>query len=124
MPSTQVIRPPVLKLMYLGATFAKSLAGLTRFAAMFTESVAITMPKTATTATMARVAADSMSGASRPAGATDEVICPSRNSGFQSWPMSAPRSTAADALVMTSAMAEKAIIVVGRPSVWPSICSR
>ena len=41
MPSP-VMRPPVRKLMTRGSAFAKSLAGDTTFAAMFTASVATT----------------------------------------------------------------------------------
>ena len=43
-PMMPVMRPPVLKLMYFGERFAKSLAGLTTFAAMFTDTVAMPMP--------------------------------------------------------------------------------
>ena len=41
MPGTPVMAPPVLKLINRGARLAKSLAGLTPFAAMFTEMVAM-----------------------------------------------------------------------------------
>ena len=42
MPSTPVIRPPVRKLTSRGAALEKSYAGLTVFAATFTDSVATT----------------------------------------------------------------------------------
>jgi hypothetical protein len=43
-PIIPVISPPVLKLMYFGAKLAKSLAGLTTLAAIFTDTVAIPIP--------------------------------------------------------------------------------
>lgn len=43
-PIIPVISPPVLKLMYFGARFAKSFAGLTTLAAIFTDTVAIPIP--------------------------------------------------------------------------------
>jgi hypothetical protein len=46
-----VIRPPVLNEMRRGARLAKSLAGLTTFAAMFTEIVAMSTPRSETTLT-------------------------------------------------------------------------
>ena len=51
-PIRPVISPPVLKLMYLGARLAKSLAGLTTFAAILTEIVAIAIPNRDKIATM------------------------------------------------------------------------
>ena len=65
--------PPVLNEMSRGARLAKSFAGLTTLAAMFTDTVAMPTPSSETTATSSRVAPDSISGASSPAGATLEV---------------------------------------------------
>ena len=100
MPSRPVIRPPVWKLMCFGARLAKSFAGPTTLAAMFTESVAITMPKTAMIATIARVAALAIKGSAMPGAGAAEVMIPSRYSGFHSSSIFAPGSTAADALVI------------------------
>ncbi len=61
-PIIPVIRPPVLKLIYYGAKFAKSLAGLTTFAAILTDIVAIANPNNDMIATMARIEAFYING--------------------------------------------------------------
>ena len=48
MPMMPVMSPPVRKLMWRGKALAKSLAGETTLAAMFTASVATTMVNMAT----------------------------------------------------------------------------
>ncbi len=124
MPKTPVMTPPSLKLMCRGARLAKSLAGLTTLAAMLTEMVAMPTPSSATTATTSRVVVEAISGASRPAGGCDEVSCARMKTGSHSALTSAPLRIELAAEVMTTPMAEKASMVVGRPSVCPSICSR
>ena len=85
------MRPPVLKLMYLGSAFAKSFAGETTFAAMLTASVATTTENIATATT----------------------------SGFVNFPTSLTGSQIASpkmialALVMRTPIAANANIVVG-----------
>src|SRR5690606_3114397 len=97
MPMMPVMRPPVLKSMRRGHMLAKSFAGETTLAAMLTEMVA-TMTvniEMATTHTFWN--------------------SPTRATGSQ-WAL--PK-TIADAEVMTTPIAAKAVIVVGRPMTWP-----
>ena len=103
--------------MRRGARLAKSLAGLTTLAAMFTDTVATATPKSATTATMARVVPDSI----RPVSALVSWL--RMKTGSQSLAVSTPGRIAAEALVTITPIAEKAIMVVGRPRIWPTICS-
>ena len=70
--------------MYLGAKFAKSLAGLTTLAAMFTETVAIDIPRREMIAITIRKAEDWISGESKPFGGVGEVIYESMNTGSHS----------------------------------------
>src|SRR5688572_10302411 len=72
-PRRPVTRPPVLNEMWRGERLAKSLAGLTTFAAMFTEMVAMPTPTSETIATKMRVPVDAINGASYPAGGVAEV---------------------------------------------------
>jgi hypothetical protein len=75
MPTTPVISPPILNEIARGARLAKSFAGLTTFAAMFTDSVAIPIPRSAMIATMTRVAAEAISGSAWPGGGDEDVSC-------------------------------------------------
>ena len=83
--------------------------------------VAIATPKSATIATVHRTADDAISGSSWPGGGEDEVMWERITTGSQSSSSGTPSRIACEALVMITPIAEKAIIVVGRPSVWPSI---
>ena len=123
-PSTPVIIAPVLKLMCRGAMCAKSFAGLTTFAAMFVLIVAIATPTSASTAITTRIAGLARIGSLNPAGGVLLVICESTNTGSHSFAGSTPLSRLAEALVITTAIALNAIIVVGRPIVCPTICAR
>ncbi len=76
-PIIPVISPPVLKLMYLGAKLAKSLAGLTTFAAIFTEIVAIAIPKRESNAIKNLITEFYINGYSIPVGGVDDVSCDS-----------------------------------------------
>ena len=121
-PITPVMMPPVLNEMSRGASWAKSLAGLMTFAAILVLMVATATPKSAITATMARVPASPSSGASRPAGGVELVICARTTTGSQSVFGSVPLRIVSAALVMTTAIALNATIVVGSPRICPSIC--
>ena len=74
-PTKPVIKPPVLKLIYLGARLAKSLAGLTTLAAMFTEIVAIAIPRSEANAINTLMIEFSIRGFSSPGGGVEDVIC-------------------------------------------------
>ncbi len=71
-----------------------------------------------------RTADEAMSGASSPGGGVDDVSWDRMKTGSNSCSIGTPVRIAFDALVMITPMAENRIIVVGRPIVWPSICSR
>ena len=98
-----------------GARFAKSFAGLTTLAAMFTEIVATPTPNSASSATIARVAAEAISGAGCPGG-VGEVSCARMNTGSHNLPVRRPRGCVRGA-GDDHAHCREAIIVVGRPSV-------
>ena len=115
MPTTPVITPPVLKLIMRGAQLAKSLAGLITLAAMLVLMVATATPNRLSTATNMRVPSLASSGASRPAGALLLVIWLSTTTGSHSVLGSLPFRMVSAALVITTAIALKAIMVVGRP---------
>src|SRR5438105_2712696 len=102
MPRTPVIKPPVRKLINLGRAFEKSYEGLTIFAATLTESVATARVKSAKITT---------SGLSN---------LPVSVTGSQ---MGAPY-TFCVAAVMSTATNGNSVMVVGRPSTWPSACAR
>ena len=106
MPSTPVITPPILKLISRGARLAKSFAGLTTFAAMFTEMVATATPNSATIATSSRTPALSISGSSMPGGGTGDVRCERITTGSHSFEASTPCNSDCDALVITTPIAE------------------
>src|SRR5215470_18932695 len=106
MPSNPVIKPPVLKEIRRGARFAKSFAGLTTLAAIFTANVAIPIPNSAITATSMRRAADVSRGASSPAGAVSETSFARMNCGSHSWVTSAPGRISWAALVTITPIAE------------------
>ena len=72
-PIRPVISPPVLKLMYFGAKLAKSFAGLTTFAAIFTEIVAIAIPKRESKAIKNLITEFYIKGSSNPVGGVDDV---------------------------------------------------
>ena len=116
MPSTPVITPPILNEMCRGAKLAKSLAGLMTFAAMLVLMVATATPNRLSTATTMRVPSLAKSGASRPAGALELVICASTTTGSHSVFGSLPFRMVSAALVMITAIMLKAIMVVGRPN--------
>ena len=111
-----VIRPPVLKEMYRGERLAKSFAGETIFAAIFTETVAMRMPTSETIATMIRTGVEKNAW-------EGEVMTDSKYTGSQRFPVTST-STSWAVLVMTMAMALNTSIVVGNPNVWPRIWSR
>src|SRR5262245_20972476 len=73
MPRRPVIRPPVLNEISRGARFAKSFAGLTTLAAMFTETVATPTPSRDTIATSARAPPEAIIGSLAPGGGVAEV---------------------------------------------------
>src|SRR4026209_753343 len=107
------LSPPVLKEMRGGARLAKSLAGDTTLAAMLTDTVAMRTPTPARIATITRVPDDAMSGSWSPGGGVDDVSCARMYTGSKSFLISTPVMIALDALVMTTPMAEKRIMVVG-----------
>ena len=109
--------PPVLNEMSRGARLAKSFAGLTTLAAMFTEIVAMPTPSSAMTATSsARRRRRRSAARSSPGGGVGEVSCDEDEHRVpQLARRRRPCRIACDALVMTTPIAEKAIIVVGRP---------
>ena len=123
-PITPVINPPVRKLIRRGAQLAKSFAGLMTLAAILVLMVATATPSRLRKATSNRVPSPASSGASRPGGAVLLVIWLSSTTGSHSVVGSLPLKIVCDALVMTTAIALKPIMAVGRPNVWPSICSR
>ena len=86
------------------------------FAAMLVLIVATATPSRLTTATTMRVPSLASSGASRPAGAFELVICESTTTGSQSVFGSLPFRMVSAALVITTAIMLKAIIVVGSPN--------
>ncbi len=116
-PIIPVIKPPVLKEIFLGDRLLKSLAELTTFAATLTEIVAIITPKRAKMATMIRVALDYIKGSVKPGGGLSEVNYDNINTGSQSLFMSTSGIIAFDALVIITPIAENATIVVGSPNV-------
>src|ERR1700674_355325 len=101
-PSTPVIRPPKRKLIAFGQRFEKSYEGLTTFAAMLTESVATARVKSARTITI----------------------------GLENLAVSAMGSQIAEpytvtvADVINTASNGKTVMVVGRPSSWPTAWAR
>src|SRR5919106_4426705 len=102
MPSTPVIRPPVLKLMNRGNAFAKSFAGETTFAAMLTATVA-------TTTVNIEIAT-----------ITGDVNLPTSCTGSQ---MACPKMIVV-ALVIMTPIAANTNIVVGSATTCPTTCSR
>src|SRR5712692_6584716 len=106
MPTRPAINPPVLNEMKRGARFEKSLAGLTTLAAMFTEIVAIPMPRNAVTATIARAAGEAINGSACAGGGTGDVSWLRMNSDFHSSLTSTPERTDWAALVTITPMAE------------------
>ena len=94
------------------------------FAAMLVEMVAAATPTRASSAVSSRAASLAMIGASMPGGGLALVTKASTFMGSQSSAGSTPLRSPCDALVMTTAIALKAIIVVGRPSACPHACSR
>jgi hypothetical protein len=102
MPTRPVMSPPVLKVMKRGKAFAKSFAGETTLAAMFTDTVATT------TVNIER------------ATTTGDVKRPTSFTGSQ---IASPKMMTV-ALVMSTPMAANKDIVVGRATIWPTICSR
>src|SRR5260370_30342117 len=83
-PISRVINPPVLNEIRLGERFAKSFAGLTTLAAIFTESVAIPTPSSERRATRPRTAAEAIKGCDCPASGEAEVSWERMNTGSQS----------------------------------------
>src|SRR6266852_4300835 len=118
-PSRPVIKPPVLNEIRRGERLAKSFAGLTTFAAILTERVAIPTPSREIAATTPRTAAEAISGSACPGGGVAEVSWERMKTGSQRRLGSAPRKIACEALVITTPIAEKMTIVVGKPSTWP-----
>ena len=94
--------PPILNEMCFGARFAKSFAGETTLAAMFTLSVATTTVNIAMPTTIR------------------DGKRPTRSIGSQ---IVLPKITT-DALVMTTPIAAKTVIVVGSATTCPMACSR
>src|SRR5262245_50534653 len=101
MPMRPVMRPPVLNEIQRGSAFAKSFAGDTTLAAMFTASVAIT---------------------------TENIAKPT-TSGLVKWPTSLTGSQMGSpyrialALVISTPMAANRNIVVGSATLRPTTCS-
>src|SRR5437763_1291644 len=101
-PRTPVIRPPVRKLISLGRAFEKSYEGLTMLAATLTDRVATASVKSAKTTT----------------------------SGLSNFPVSVTGSqmgapyTFCVAAVISTATRGNSVMVVGRPSTWPSAWAR
>src|SRR5438067_979767 len=101
-PRTPVIRPPVRKLISLGRAFEKSYEGLTMLAATLTDRVATASVKSAKTTT----------------------------SGLSNFPVSVTGSqmgapyTFCVAAVISTATRGKTVMVVGRPTTWPSAWAR
>src|SRR5437868_13509911 len=93
-PTNPVINPPVLNEISLGARLAKSFAGLTTLAAMFTETVATPTPKSAITATSTRTPPDAITGPATPGRAPGEVDSPTLSTGSRSPPAGTPDSIA------------------------------
>src|SRR6266849_4055208 len=84
-PISPVINPPVLKEIRLGERLAKSFAGLTTFAAIFTERVAIPTPSSERTATRPRTIVEAIKGCDCPAIGEAEVSWERMNTGSQSF---------------------------------------
>ncbi len=101
-----VIKPPVRNEMNLGSAFAKSFAGETTFAAMFTESVAMTIVNIEIATTI---------------GCEN---CPTSFTGSQSSSVFACGKTTTAADVIKIPIAAKMTIVVGSATVCPTTCSR
>ncbi len=97
-----VMSPPVLKVMKRGKAFAKSFAGETTLAAMLTATVATTTVNIAMATT------------------SGDVKRPTSFTGSQ---IASPKMITV-ALVMSTPMAAKTDMVVGRATTWPIICSR
>src|SRR4051812_33559782 len=112
MPMSPVMRPPVLNEICFGDRFAKSLAGLTTLAAMFTEMVATATPSSAMIEISPRENEDAISGSARPGGAVSLVRNDRITTGSHSLPTSTPVRMACAALVIMTPMALNAIIVV------------
>src|SRR5690349_21071483 len=95
MPAMPVMSPPVRNEIHFGKAFAKSFAGETTFAAMFTASVAIT------TVNMEMAITQALSK------------CPTRRTGSHSSLIGVVGYTSTAAEVMITPIAAKSVIVVG-----------
>src|SRR5260370_35557818 len=113
MPSRPVIRPPVLNEIRRGERLAKSFAGLTTFAAILTERVAIPTPSREIAATTPRTAAEAISGSACPGGGVAEVSWGGMKTGAQRRPGPAPAKSAVERLGTPAPIAANRIIVVG-----------
>src|SRR5262249_15938533 len=102
MPKSPVISPPVRKVIQRGKALAKSLAGDTTLAAMFTDSVAIT--------TVNMDIATIQGCWNLPTSTTGSHM---------DW----PKIIGLADVIMTP-MAANTVMVVGNATTWPTICSR
>src|SRR6202158_3960860 len=96
-PSSPVSVPPVLNEIRRGERLAKSFAGLTTFAAMLTERVAIPTPSREIAATTPRTAADAISGSACPGGGVAEGGWGRMKTGSQSRLAAGPGQIACEA---------------------------
>src|SRR5260370_23932745 len=111
-PSRPVIKPPVLNEIRRGERLAKSFAGLTTFAAILTERVAIPTPSREIAATTPRTAAEAISGSACPGGGVAVVGWERMKNAAQMPLGSAPCRIVFEARVLSTPASERVTVVV------------